>query len=146
MNAKRTSSDPTTITATIGKTGDTTRIVYTKGYYFDPGINNWAEYFSTCTGTLNGDWHRKLSVLVRRPRERDDHRSGPLDHLRRHSRLLRRHGLLRPGRRVEMRVSGYDVLKFLLANSGGGSLNFYCLPALTSSKTMQAGMVQGAGL
>lgn len=56
VDAKCTSSDTHTISATIGKTGDTTRIVYTKGYYFDPGINNWAQYTSTCTGTLNGDW------------------------------------------------------------------------------------------
>lgn len=56
VDAKCSSSDIRTINATIGKVGDTTRIVYTKGYYYDPGITNWAQYTSTCTGTLNGDW------------------------------------------------------------------------------------------
>lgn len=56
MDAQCTASDQRTINATIGKAGDTTRIAYTKGYYYDPGINNWAQYTGTCTGTPNGEW------------------------------------------------------------------------------------------
>ncbi|QQS15467.1 MAG: fibronectin type III domain-containing protein [Candidatus Moraniibacteriota bacterium] len=51
-----TSSDTHTINATLGITGDTTRIVYTKGYYYDPGISDWTSFTGTCTGALNGDW------------------------------------------------------------------------------------------
>lgn len=37
MDAKYTSADSHTISATIGKTGDTTRIVYTKGFLLRSG-------------------------------------------------------------------------------------------------------------
>lgn len=56
VDAKCTSGDTHTIETTIGKTGDTTRIAYTTGYYYDPGISDWAPFTGTCTGTLNGEW------------------------------------------------------------------------------------------
>ncbi|MGB5052698.1 MAG: LamG-like jellyroll fold domain-containing protein, partial [Caldilineaceae bacterium] len=56
INASCSSSDSHTIQATLGQTGDTTRIVYTKGYYYDPGIADWHQFTGTCTGALNGDW------------------------------------------------------------------------------------------
>lgn len=56
VDARCSSSDPHTILATLGKVGDSTRVVYTKGYYYDPGISNWKQYTATCNGTLNGGW------------------------------------------------------------------------------------------
>ena len=56
INASCSSSDSHTIQATLGQTGDTTRIVYTKGYYYDPGIADWHQFTGTCTGALNGEW------------------------------------------------------------------------------------------
>ncbi|QQR77587.1 MAG: fibronectin type III domain-containing protein [Candidatus Moraniibacteriota bacterium] len=50
------SGDTHTLKATLGITGDTTRIVYTKGYYYDPGIADWHQFTGTCTGALNGEW------------------------------------------------------------------------------------------
>jgi hypothetical protein len=54
MNARCSSADPHTISLTTGVPGDTTRIVYTKGYYY--ANNAWTQYSGTCTGALNGDW------------------------------------------------------------------------------------------
>ena len=51
-----TASDLHTINTTFGITGDTTRIVYTKGYYYDSNISDWTSFTGTCTGALNGDW------------------------------------------------------------------------------------------
>ena len=56
ISTQCSSTDTHTLTATLGIPGDTTRIVYTKGYYYDPGINDWTSFTGTCTGTLNGDW------------------------------------------------------------------------------------------
>lgn len=56
VDAKCSSSDTHTIKATLGIPGNTTRIVYMKGYYYDPSISNWKQYTPTCNGTLNGDW------------------------------------------------------------------------------------------
>ncbi|QQR77584.1 MAG: fibronectin type III domain-containing protein [Candidatus Moraniibacteriota bacterium] len=56
INASCSSSDSHTIQATLGQTGDSTRIVYTKGYYYDPGIADWHQFTGTCTGALNGEW------------------------------------------------------------------------------------------
>lgn len=56
VDTKCSSSDTHTIKATLGIPGNTTRIVYMKGYYYDPSISNWKQYTPTCNGTLNGDW------------------------------------------------------------------------------------------
>ena len=56
LDAKCTSSDTHTINLTTGITGDTTRIVYTKGYWYDPVTTGWTQYSGTCTGALNGEW------------------------------------------------------------------------------------------
>ena len=56
LDAKCTSSDTHTINLTTGITGDTTRIVYTKGYYYDPVTTGWTQYSGTCNGALNGEW------------------------------------------------------------------------------------------
>ena len=54
VNASCSSSYTDTIQATVGILGDTTRIVYTRGYYY---VNNaWSPYTGTCNGKLNGDW------------------------------------------------------------------------------------------
>jgi hypothetical protein len=56
VDAQCTPSDTHTINATLGKVGDTTHIVYTKGYYYDTVLANWTQYTATCNGTLNGQW------------------------------------------------------------------------------------------
>ena len=56
VDAKCTSSDTHTINLTTGITGDTTRIVYTKGYWYDPVTAGWTQYSGTCNGALNGEW------------------------------------------------------------------------------------------
>jgi hypothetical protein len=56
MAATCTSGNPNTLTATLGITGDTTRIVYTRGYWYDAVTSGWKQYSGTCTGALNGDW------------------------------------------------------------------------------------------
>ena len=56
ISTQCSSADTHTLTATLGIPGDTTRIVYTKGYYYDPGINDWTSFTGTCTGALNGEW------------------------------------------------------------------------------------------
>ena len=56
LDAKCTSSDTHTINLTTGITRDTTRIVYTKGYWYDPVTTSWTQYSGTCTGALNGEW------------------------------------------------------------------------------------------
>ena len=56
ISTQCSSTDTHTLTATLGIPGDTTRIVYTKGYYYDPGINDWTSFTGTCTGALNGEW------------------------------------------------------------------------------------------
>jgi len=66
MNANCSSSDPHTIQATLGQTGDTTRIVYTKGYYYTGSA--WTQYTGTCTGALNGDWCQgSVSATITNP-------------------------------------------------------------------------------
>jgi parallel beta-helix repeat protein len=66
INATCSSSDPHTIQATLGQTGDTTRIVYTKGYYY--ANSNWTQYSGTCTGALNGDWCQgSVSATITNP-------------------------------------------------------------------------------
>jgi len=66
MNANCSSSDPHTIQATLGQMGDTTRIVYTKGYYY--ANNAWTQYSGTCTGALNGDWCQgSVSAMITNP-------------------------------------------------------------------------------
>jgi hypothetical protein len=54
VNANCSASDPNTIQLTSGVPGDTTRIVYTKGYSYAGSA--WTQYTGTCTGALNGDW------------------------------------------------------------------------------------------
>jgi len=54
LKADCRTEDIHTIQATLGVLGDTTRIVYTKGYYYANG--NWTQYTGICTGALNGDW------------------------------------------------------------------------------------------
>ena len=56
MNARCNSADTHTINLTTGVTGDTTRIVYTKGYWYDAVTTAWRQYTGTCTGALNGEW------------------------------------------------------------------------------------------
>ncbi len=56
MQAQCTSGNPNTLTATLGVTGDTTRIVYTRGYWYDAVGSAWRQYTGTCTGAQNGDW------------------------------------------------------------------------------------------
>ena len=56
MNTTCTSADTHTINLTTGVTGDTTRIVYTKGYWYDAVTTAWRQYTGTCTGALNGEW------------------------------------------------------------------------------------------
>jgi len=56
MNARCNSADTHTINLTTGVTGDTTRIVYTKGYWYDAVTTSWRQYIGTCTGALNGEW------------------------------------------------------------------------------------------
>ena len=56
MNAMCTGADTHTINLTTGVTGDTTRIIYTKGYWYDAVTTAWRQYTGTCTGALNGDW------------------------------------------------------------------------------------------
>ena len=56
MDAKCTTADTHTINLTTGITGDTTRIVYTKGYWYDSTASSWTQYSGTCTGALNGEW------------------------------------------------------------------------------------------
>ncbi len=56
MNTTCTSADTHTINLTTGVTGDTTRIVYTKGYWYDAVTTAWRQYAGTCTGALNGEW------------------------------------------------------------------------------------------
>ena len=56
LNASCTSADPHTVQLASGITGDTTRIVYTKGYWYDPVTAGWRQYTGTCTGALNGEW------------------------------------------------------------------------------------------
>ena len=56
ISTQCSSTDTHTLTATLGIPGDTARIVYTKGYYYDPGINDWTSFTGTCTGALNGEW------------------------------------------------------------------------------------------
>jgi hypothetical protein len=56
LNVTCTTADPTTINLTTGVTGDTTRIVYTKGYWYDAVTSGWKQYTGTCTGALNGEW------------------------------------------------------------------------------------------
>lgn len=56
LDAKCNSTDTHTINLTTGITGDTTRIVYTKGYYYDPVTTGWTQYSGTCNGALNGEW------------------------------------------------------------------------------------------
>ncbi|QQR77554.1 MAG: fibronectin type III domain-containing protein [Candidatus Moraniibacteriota bacterium] len=56
VNVTCNSADTDTITLTTGITGDTTRIVYTKGYWYDAIGSAWRQYTGTCTGALNGEW------------------------------------------------------------------------------------------
>ncbi len=56
VDAKCSSSDTHSIQATLGIVGDSTHIVYTKGYSYDPVLTNWTQYTSTCNGILNGEW------------------------------------------------------------------------------------------
>ena len=56
MGATCTRADPHTVNATLGVSGDTTRIVYTRGYWYDAVGSAWRQYSGTCTGALNGDW------------------------------------------------------------------------------------------
>ncbi len=56
MNTTCTSADTHTINLTTGVTGDTTRIIYTKGYWYDAVTTAWRQYTGTCTGALNGEW------------------------------------------------------------------------------------------
>jgi len=56
MNTQCTGADTHTINLTTGVTGDTTRIVYTKGYWYDAVTTAWRQYAGTCTGALNGEW------------------------------------------------------------------------------------------
>ena len=56
MNAMCTGADTHTVNLTTGVTGDTTRIVYTKGYWYDATTTAWRQYTGTCTGALNGEW------------------------------------------------------------------------------------------
>jgi hypothetical protein len=66
MNANCSSSDPHTIQATLGQMGDTTRIVYTKGYYYTGSA--WTQYSGTCTGALNGEWCQgSVSATITNP-------------------------------------------------------------------------------
>jgi len=66
INATCSPSDPHTIQATLGQTGDTTRIVYTKGYYYAGSA--WTQYSGTCTGALNGDWCQgSVSAMITNP-------------------------------------------------------------------------------
>ena len=56
VNVRCNSADTDTITLTTGVTGDTTRIIYTKGYWYDAVTTAWRQYAGTCTGALNGEW------------------------------------------------------------------------------------------
>ena len=56
VNTQCNSADTHTINLTTGVTGDTTRIVYTKGYWYDAVTTAWRQYTGTCTGALNGEW------------------------------------------------------------------------------------------
>ena len=56
LDAKCSSSNTHTIEATLGIPGDMTRIVYTKGYYYDSSVSGWKQYTATCKGRLNGEW------------------------------------------------------------------------------------------
>ena len=68
LDAKCTSSDTHTINLTTGITGDTTRIVYTKGYYYDPVTAGWTQYSGTCNGALNGEWCQgSISATITNP-------------------------------------------------------------------------------
>lgn len=66
INAQCTSADPHTLQLTSGITGDTTRIVYTKGYYYANSL--WNQYTGTCTGAQNGDWCQgSVSAMITNP-------------------------------------------------------------------------------
>jgi hypothetical protein len=66
INATCSSSNTHTIQATLGQTGDTTRIVYTKGYYYTGSA--WTQYSGTCTGALNGEWCQgSVSATITNP-------------------------------------------------------------------------------
>ena len=68
LDAKCNSADTHTINLTTGVTGDTTRIVYTKGYYYDPVTASWTQYSGTCNGALNGEWCQgSVSVTITNP-------------------------------------------------------------------------------
>jgi hypothetical protein len=66
ISANCNSADTHTIQATLGQTGDTTRIAYTKGYYY--ANNAWTQYTGTCTGALNGEWCQgSVSATITNP-------------------------------------------------------------------------------
>jgi fibronectin type 3 domain-containing protein len=66
LNVQCTASDPHTIQLTSGVPGDTTRIVYTKGYYYAGSA--WTQYTGTCTGAQNGDWCQgSVSATITNP-------------------------------------------------------------------------------
>ena len=68
LDAKCNSADAHTINLTTGVTGDTTRIVYTKGYYYDPVTAGWTQYSGTCNGALNGEWCQgSISATITNP-------------------------------------------------------------------------------
>ena len=68
LDAKCNSADTHTINLTTGVTGDTTRIIYTKGYYYDPVTAGWTQYSGTCTGALNGEWCQgSVSATITNP-------------------------------------------------------------------------------
>ena len=68
LDAKCTTSDTHTVNLTTGVTGDTTRIVYTKGYYYDPVTAGWTQYSGTCNGALNGEWCQgSISATITNP-------------------------------------------------------------------------------
>jgi hypothetical protein len=85
INASCTSSDPHTIQATLGQTGDTTRIVYTKGYYYTGSA--WTQYSGTCTGASE-------RRLVPRERLRHDHQPEYFNGQRERTGVLRRDDVL----------------------------------------------------
>jgi len=66
ISANCNSADTHTIQVTLGQTGDTTRIAYTKGYYY--ANNAWTQYTGTCTGALNGEWCQgSVSATITNP-------------------------------------------------------------------------------
>ena len=68
LDAKCNSADTHTINLTTGITGDTTRIIYTKGYYYDPVTAGWTQYSGTCNGALNGEWCQgSVSATITNP-------------------------------------------------------------------------------